>query len=265
MKKLTTLILVLAFIIVSTSIAFAGNVVGTTSDNEIISVSGGLRKGKLGMVTVPLLLAEDGRFCGVRSSNEDVIIGNDTMPEGVTAFANGHIWRKTVQRNNKWYPVVKGPNCRVYMHSGMLLALDEGYTIEQVADMFAQSVYTQTDSNGNVLYAAHRVVKNGTTIARVQTMDRSHFIDLVVGTWDGEEHFCLKWSNSLKDYNIRRGGSSNGGSSSGSGDSGSSGGDGGSSGGDGGSSGGSSSQPNNQHSDRTPSSSMPNNSHSSRN
>lgn len=252
MKKLTTLILVLAFVIASTSIAFAGNVVGTTSDNEIIS--GGLRKGNLGMVTVPLLLAEDGRFCGVRSSTEDVILGNDTMPEGVTAFANGHIWRKTVQRNNKWYPVVKGPNCRVYMHSGMLLALAEGYTFEQVADLFAQSVYTQQDANGNVAYAAHRVVKKGQTIARVQTMDRSHYIDLVVGTWDGEEHFCLKWSNSLKDYNIRRGDSSDGGSSGGSGDGGSSGGT---------PSGGN--QPNNQHSSRNPSSSMPNNSHSSRN
>lgn len=256
MKKVITLLLVLSFIIASTSIAFAGNVVGTTSSDEIITISRGLRKGNLGMVTIPLLLAEDGRFCGVRSSNEDVIIGTDSMPEGVTAFANGHIWRKTVQRNNKWYPVVKGPNCRVYMHSGMLLALAEGYSTEQVAELFAQSVYTQQDANGNVAYAAHRVVKNGTTIARIQTIDRSHFIDLVVGTWDGEEHFCLKWSNSLNDYNIRRGGSSGG-------DGGSSGGDGGPSGGDGGSSGGN--QPNNQHSDRTPSSSMPNNSHSSRN
>lgn len=251
MKKVITLLLVLSFIIASTSIAFAGNVVGTTNDNEIITVSGGLRKGNLGMVTIPLLLAEDGRFCGVKSSNEDVIIGSDTMPEAVTAFAQGNIWRKTIQRNGQWHPVVKGPDCRVFMHSGELMALAEGYTAEQVADLFAQTVYTQQDTNGNVVYAAHRVVKKGTTIARVQTMDRSHYIDLVIGTWDGEQNYCLVWSNSLNDYTIRRGGSSDGGSS------------GGSSGGDGGSSGGN--QPNNQHSDRTPSSSMPNNSHSSRN
>lgn len=247
MKKFIAIVIATLLLVASATVAFAGTVVGTTADNEIITVSGGLRKGNLGMVTVPLLLAEDGRFCGIRSSNEDVILGNDTMPEGVTAFANGHIWRKTVQRNNKWYPVVKGPDCRVFMHTGMLMALAEEYTIEQVKSMFEASVYTQYDANGNVSYSAHRVVKSGTTVARVQTMDRSHYIDLVVATWDGEEHFCLKWSNSLNDYNIRRGSSSNGGGS-----------------GNGGSSGGSG-QPDNQHSERNPSSPMPNNSHSSRN
>lgn len=252
MKKLITLVLILAFVIASTSVALAGNVVGTTNSNEIITVSGGLRKGNLGTVTVPLLLAEDGRFCGIRSSHEDVIIGNDFLPEAVTAFAQGNVWRKTVQRKNQWYPVVKGPNCQVFMHTGELMALAEGYSIDQVRDLFEATVYTQFDNNGNVVYAAHRVVRSGKTIARVQTMDRSHYIDLVQATWDGQEHYCLVWSNSFDSYTIRKATPSSGGGS-----------DGGSN--DGSSGGSSSGQPNNQHSSRNPSSNMPNNSHSSRN